>query len=603
MPTSSGAQLIFARAPVTVKKKGNAMKTHVSSAVKGLRSGQKILMVKKNDGVSGGLSESQKARLRRNVPSELRSAHSWLCFKYQTAPNRERAKKVPIDPETGQYANFKAPATWGTLEEAIAGRARFGADGIGYAFMSYDNIVGLDMDSCRNPASGEIDQWATEIISETNSYSEVTPSGTGVRVFMDGKWRHPEHRTKGLGAAGKGGLEIYSEWFFAVTGNHLEGTPRKIERRGDAISHLHARFFPAAKSSCSSTIRASRNTIDNDHALIEKACNAENGEKFQELWEGNWESYPSESEADMALCGQLAFWTGCDMERMDTLFRQSGRFRPKWDEKHFADGDTYGEHTIRVAIENNDATYGEDSSKPSPPNQGGASVCIADVQSHPVKWLWRGWIPRGKLTLLEGDPGVAKSLLTLDISARITKGLPMPDGSHCERGSVVIVNAEDGLEDTVKPRLEIAGADISRCHWLNFSLEDGQQTLVIPARMAALKKQIEESKAVLVIIDPVVAYLEKVINSWNDQHSRRAMAVLSQLAEQTGAAMVVIRHLTKDELKNPCIAVGAQLVSSQRLVLLFSWLLIPTTRSCVLSPPSRPIFLRLQLHSCSELSV
>ena len=113
------------------------MKTHVSSAVKGLRSGQKILMVKKNDGVSGGLSESQKAQ-RRNVPSELRSAHSWLCFKYQTAPNRERAKKVPIDPETGQYANFKAPATWGTLEEAIAGRARFGAENgpIGYAFMS-----------------------------------------------------------------------------------------------------------------------------------------------------------------------------------------------------------------------------------------------------------------------------------------------------------------------------------------------------------------------------------------------------------------------------------------------------------------------------------
>ena len=111
----------------------------------------------------------------------------------------------------------------------------------------------------------------------------------------------------------------------------------------------------------------------------------------------------------------------------------------------------------------------------------------------------------------------------------------MPDGSHCERGSVVIVNAEDGLEDTVKPRLEIAGADISRCHWLNFSLEDGQQTLVIPARMAALKKQIEESKAVLVIIDPVVAYLEKVINSWNDQHSRRAMAVLSQLAGTNGS--------------------------------------------------------------------
>jgi len=232
---------------------------------------------------------------------------------------------------------------------------------------------------------------------------------------------------------------------------------------------------------------------------------------------------------------------------MDNLFRRSCLFRPKWDEKHFANGETYGEHTVRTAIENSTATYGGDSGKASPPIHGSASVCIADVQSHPVEWLWRGWIPRGKLTLLEGDPGVAKSLLTIELAARITKGLPMPDGSHCERGSVVIVNAEDGLEDTVKPRLEVAGADIQRCHWLNFSLEDGLQTLVIPSQMDALKKKIEESKAVLVIIDPLVAYLEKRINSWNDQDVRRAMAVLSQLAQQTGAAIVLIRHLNKKE--------------------------------------------------------
>ena len=255
----------------------------------------------------------------------------------------------------------------------------------------------------------------------------------------------------------------------------------------------------------------------------------------------------SKSEAELALSGNLAFWTDCNAERMDTLFRRSCLFRPKWDEKHFADGETYGDHTIRVAIENSTATYGGDSGKASPPNHSSASVCIADVQSRPVQWLWRGWIPKGKVTLLEGDPGLAKSLLTLDLAARITKGLPMPDGAHCERGSVVIVNAEDGLEDTVKPRLEVAGADILRCHWLNFSLEDGQQTLVIPNRMDALKKKIEESKAVLVIIDPFVAYLEKRINSWNDQDVRRAMAVLSQLAEQTGAAIVLIRHLNKKE--------------------------------------------------------
>src|ERR1700740_633443 len=194
------------------------MRTDVGSAVKYVGSKQQILLMKNNDGMSGGLSESQKARLRRNVPHYLRSGFSWLCFKFQTAPNRERAKKVPIDSETGQRARYKDPAAWGTLEQAMAGCARFHADGVGYAFMFDDNIVGLDLDNCRNAATGKIDQWASDIIREANSYSEVTPSGTGVRVFIDGKWRHPEHRTTGLGAAGNGGVEIYSEWFFTITG-------------------------------------------------------------------------------------------------------------------------------------------------------------------------------------------------------------------------------------------------------------------------------------------------------------------------------------------------------------------------------------------------
>jgi|GEM_PF-2716441 len=552
------------------------MKTHVGSvgsAVK-LRNGQGILLMKKNDGVSGGLSESQKERLRRNVPSELRDANAWLGFKYETRPGSKRRKKIPIDPETGERADPRDGASWATFEQALVACERRRLDAIGYALMAADNITGLDLDDCRDPHTGKIDEWAQEIISQLDSYTEITVSGTGLRVFVRGKWHYDAHRVEKLGIHGEAHLEIYSEWFFAVTGDHLDGTPRTINRRADVISSLHSRFFSAPKSSRLSTIRSVRTTIDNDDALIEKACSAENGEKFQQLWEGNWESYPSESEADIALCGQLAFWTGCDKERMDTLFRLSGRFRPKWDEKHFAAGDTYGEHTLRVAIDNSTATYGGDSREASPPNHGGASVCIADVQSHPVRWLWRGWIPRGKVTLVEGDPGLGKSLLTLYLAARITKGLPMPDGSHCERGSVVIVNAEDGLEDTVKPRLEVAGADIPRCHWLNFSLEDGQQTLIIPGQMDALKKKIDESKPVLVIIDPLVAYLEQRINSWNDQHVRRAMAALSsQIAEPTGVAIVLIRHPNKKEdVKNKIYRGGGSIgiIAAARSALLLA---------------------------------
>jgi len=282
--------MIVARARVTVKQQGEAMRTDVESAVKDIRNKQQILLMKSKNRMSGGLSESQKARLRRNVPDYLRSGFSWLCFEFQTTPNRDRVKKVPIDPETGQRAGYKDPAAWGTLEEAIAGCARFHADGVGYAFMSDDNIVGLDLDNCRNPATGEIDQWASDIIHETNSYSEVTPSGTGIRIFVDGKWRHPEHRTTGLGSAGKGGVEIYSEWFFAITGDHLDGTPREIERRTEVIEHLHSRFFALPKPSGAPTIRTAAAVNNDDAVLIEKARSVENGGNSNNSGQGSGKS-------------------------------------------------------------------------------------------------------------------------------------------------------------------------------------------------------------------------------------------------------------------------------------------------------------------------
>ena len=88
-----------------------------------------------------------------------------------------------------------------------------------------------------------------------------------------------------------------------------------------------------------------------DAQLLAKATGAANGTTFERLWYGAWDgAYPSQSEADLALCGILAFWTGRDAQRIDQLFRASGLYRPKWDVKHFADGRTYGERTVAIAV-------------------------------------------------------------------------------------------------------------------------------------------------------------------------------------------------------------------------------------------------------------
>jgi hypothetical protein len=272
----------------------------------------------------------------------------------------------------------------------------------------------------------------------------------------------------------------------------------------------------------------------------------------------------------MALAGHLAYWTAGNPERMDNLFRQSGLFRAKWDEKHFTGGETYGAHTIRVAIENNEAKYSVGN---SPPASDDATVCIADVAPCKIEWHWRGWIPAGKLTTLMGDPGIAKSLLSLAIAASCTNGGELPDGSRGKRDHVILVNAEDAVDDTVRPRLEAAGADLQLCHSLPFCSESTwERTLIIPDNLTKLRDAIIKYNAKFVVIDPIVAFYGSSINGFIDQHVRRALAPLAQLAAQTGAAILLILHLNKDEQKKILYRGGGSIamVAASRSVLLAS---------------------------------
>src|SRR5712691_6250135 len=99
---------------------------------------------------------------------------------------------------------------------------------------------------------------------------------------------------------------------------------------------------------------------------------------------------------------------------------------------------------------------------------GEFGILLSDIKSEQLHWLWEKRIPRGKLTILDGDPGLGKSLLTLDLAARITTGRPMPDGTPGVQGSVVLIAPEDGAADTIKPRVEAAGGDPSHIRLLTF---------------------------------------------------------------------------------------------------------------------------------------
>jgi putative DNA primase/helicase len=135
--------------------------------------------------------------------------------------------------------------------------------------------------------------------------------------------------------------------FFPVTGWHVAGTPREIHERTAALAALHASLFGGSTE----PPPAPRHAVlveQNDAALLAYARAARNGRKFAALYAGDTSAYRSPSEADLALCNLLAFWTGGDAVRIDALFRGSGLMRGKWDERHGTQ--TYGERTIAVAL-------------------------------------------------------------------------------------------------------------------------------------------------------------------------------------------------------------------------------------------------------------
>lgn len=186
---------------------------------------------------------------------------------------------------------------------------------------------------------------------------------------------------------------------------------------------------------------------------------------------------------------------------------------------------------------------------------------FSEVSPGSVDWLWPGRIPAGMLTVLDGDPGLGKSTATLAIAARLSRGHAMPDGAPGPApAGTVVLSAEDDLARVIRPRLDAAGADVARIATLRVRDEEGLRAPVISATdLAAVEQAVHAIGARLVIVDPLVAYLPSDVNAQRDQDVRRALAGLRDLAERTGAAVLVVRHLNKTGAGNPLYRGGGSI--------------------------------------------
>jgi len=187
---------------------------------------------------------------------------------------------------------------------------------------------------------------------------------------------------------------------------------------------------------------------------------------------------------------------------------------------------------------------------PVPPRVRSATglrfVRAADVELEDVEWSWPGYLPLGKVVVLDGDPGVGKSSVAIGLAAQITRGRALPSGSEqiYQPADVVLSMPEDGMGDTIKRRLMAADADQERVHLVD--LRDAAATLVtFPRDVETLEAFVRKVGAQLLVIAPLMAHLAPTIDSHKDQDIRLALTPLSGLAQRTGCTVLIIRHLNK----------------------------------------------------------
>lgn len=264
-----------------------------------------------------------------NFPNDLKETSQFVCWVGND--------KIPKSPINGKNAQSNNPKTWGTFAQAVKACETFGFDGLGFMFDEKSGYFGVDLDHCIDNVD-----FCDEFVETLQSYAEVSKSGSGIHIICKGKL--PD------GARRKGGVEMYSKGrYFICTGKIYNSAYKSVKDCTETIKVLHNKYLPSAVPKAE--IRREVIVDLDDQEVIDKARACKTGALFSMLYAGNWEGvYPSQSEADMALCNQLAFWTGRNAGQMDRLFRSSGLMRKKWDSKRGSE--TYGHITISRACAN-----------------------------------------------------------------------------------------------------------------------------------------------------------------------------------------------------------------------------------------------------------
>lgn len=281
-----------------------------------------------------------------NIPNELKQNALFCLWKYEERDGKKT--KVPYK-ITGARARANSATDFSSFDSVSELVDKYSGIGMGV----FNGYSAIDIDHC--VTDGVPNEMATDIINTMKSYTELSPSGTGVRIIFKVDDFNFDKNTYYIHNA-KIGLEIYvsgaTSKFVTLTGHQINDYG--IANCDTALAEV-LNTFMKRDSAVKTNAETNRVSYLTDESVLNKAMTSVNGFKFSDLWEGRVPNGKSHSEADMSLASYLAFWCSGDIEQMDRLFRMSGLMREKWDRPQ--SGSTYGEITLNRAIANASAFY------------------------------------------------------------------------------------------------------------------------------------------------------------------------------------------------------------------------------------------------------
>lgn len=469
------------------------------------------------------------------IPKELRELPQWVV----------RRGKIPYTPQTGAPAKAGTPETWSTFEQAKNVYEKGGYDGIGFEFATGGGLVGIDLDHVIDKKTGEIKLWAQEFVKQMNSYTEYSPSGTGLHIFVRGSIPQ-DGRKKTINKETGEAVEMYqAKRYFTITGKPFKSA--QIHDRSEELSRMYKRIFAEERQEQRQNTAYST-TPDYMQIGLEK------DKLLAELWNGRRQS-TDESANDLALMNKLAYWCNMNEMQMIEAFKQSPYALQK-DDKHQKkiQRDDYLHRTAQAAIVGCKSTAIDNKQNFSQNQGAGEDRIIARFATldcfteEEAKWLVPGWIPEGQITLMAADGGAGKTTLWCNLIAAISSGNKCfldPEGYTREPQKVAFLTTEDSVRKKLKRKLILAGANEHNVVTPDF-LSDKEGILRgLKFGSHEMEIFIRHFKPVLCVFDPVQGFVPPDINMGSRNAMRDCMAPLISLGEECNTTFLVICHTNK----------------------------------------------------------